>query len=517
MSFATKLRAAIATNQSILCLGLDPNPEVMPAKYKAKYDSEIDSEIYHDRAVESLWEWMNFIIQSTSKLVCAYKPTLGFYTAMGAAGLELLAKTLAAIPPEIPIILDAKHADLNSSSVMAKTVFAQWGVDAITLSPYIGQDLAARFLMYPDKAIFVSCYSSNSTAQNFQSYPSADSPLYLNVVQNCQAWAGQEQLMLEVGAANPDALAKVRSLAPERLILARSIWASSQPDTSDSNKPKIENLSAILHAGLDANGGGLILPVNQDALALGDPSELVRSLRDEVNQAIAITANQRPTCDLWIPNVCLLDHQGPPHANSLTQMPHANLPHANLIMQLFDIGCITFEETLQASGQIFPYYIDLRRIISNPQVFDAVISTYAEILRNLKFDRIAGIPYGSLPTASGLALRLNYPLIFPRKEVKAYGARRLIEGNYEAGETIVVVDDILISGKSAIEGAQKIESCGLKVRDIVVFIDHEAGVCDRIQKSGYSPHAVLKISEINETLYQSGRINEKQFLALSHS
>lgn len=488
MSFASKLRAAIATNQSILCLGLDPNPEVMPAKYKAKYD------------VDSLWEWMNFIIQSTANLVCAYKPTLGFYTALGASGLDLLSKTLAAIPPEIPIILDAKQADLNSSSVMAKTVFEEWGVDAITLSPYVGQDLAARFLMYPDKAVFVSCYSSNTTAQDFQEYPNLENPLYLNVVRNCQAWAGMENLALEVGAANPEALAKVRSLAPERLILARSIWANSQ---GKANQYKIENLAAILNAGLDANGDGLILPVNQDALAIGEPAQFVRSLRDEVNQAIAVTAHQRPSCDLWMPNVCLLDRQG-----------H---PHANLILQLFDIGCISFEETVQASGQVFPYYIDLRKIISNPQVFDAVIGTYAEILQDLKFDRIAGIPYGSLPTASGLALRLNFPLIFPRKEVKAYGARRLIEGNYEAGETIVVVDDILISGKSAIEGAQKIESCGLKVRDIVVFIDHEAGVCDRIQKSGYSPHAVLKISEINETLFQSGRINEKQFLALSHS
>ena len=498
MSFASKLRTAIATNQSILCLGLDPNPEVMPAKYKAKYESEINSEVYHDRAVADLWEWMNFIIQSTADLVCAYKPTLGFYTALGSAGLDLLAKTLAAIPPEIPIILDAKHADLNSSTVMARTAFEKWGVDAITLSPYIGQDLAARFLMYPDKAIFVSCYSSNTTAQDFQEYPSPNQPLYLNVVQTCQAWAGLENLGLEIGAAVPDALAKVRSLAPERFILARSIWANSQ-----DNSQKIENLAAILSAGLDANGSGLILPVNQDALASGEPSQLLRSLRDEVNQAIALTAHDRPTCDLWMPNVCLLDQQA-----------H---PHANLILQLFDIGCITFEETVQASGQVFPYYIDLRRIISNPQVFESVIGTYAEILQNLKFDRIAGIPYGSLPTASGLALRLNFPLIFPRKEVKAYGARRLIEGNYESGETIVVVDDILISGKSAIEGAQKIESCGLKVRDIVVFIDHESGVCDRIQKSGYSPHAVLKISEINETLYQSGRINEKQFLALSHS
>ncbi|OYQ62974.1 orotidine-5'-phosphate decarboxylase [Pseudanabaena sp. SR411] len=498
MSFASKLRTAIATNQSILCLGLDPNPEVMPDKYKARYDSEMKSGAYPDHAVAYLWEWMNFIIQSTANLVCAYKPTLGFYTALGAGGLELLAKTLEAIPPEIPIILDAKHTDLNSSTVIAKTAFEQWGVDAITLSPYLGQDLAARFLMYPDKAIFVSCYSSNTTAQDFQEYPNLEQPLYLNVVQNCQAWAGMDNLALEIGAANPEALAKVRSLAPERLILARSIWANSQ-----GSGQRIENLAAILNAGLDANGGGLILPVNQDALAIGEPAQLVRSLRDEVNQAISLTTHQRPTCDLWMPNVCLLDQAG-----------H---PHSNLILQLFDIGCITFEETVQASGQVFPYYIDLRRIISNPQVFDAVIGTYAEILQDLKFDRIAGIPYGSLPTASGLALRLNFPLIFPRKEVKAYGARRLIEGNYEAGETIVVVDDILISGKSAIEGAQKIESCGLKVRDIVVFIDHESGVCDRIQESGYSPHAVLKISEINETLYQSGRITEKQFLALSHS
>jgi uridine monophosphate synthetase len=498
MSFASKLRTAIATNQSILCLGLDPNPEVMPAKYKAKYDSDLNAGVDPDRTVAYLWEWMNFIIQSTADLVCAYKPTLGFYTALGAGGLELLAKTLAAIPSEIPIILDAKHADLNSSSVMAKTAFEQWGVDAITLSPYTGQDLAARFLMYPDKAIFVSCYSSNTTAQAFQEYPNPEKPLYLNVVQNCQAWAGMDSLALEIGAANPAALAKVRSLAPERLILARSIWANSQ-----GTGQRIENLSAILNAGLDANGGSLILPVNQDALAMGEPAQLVRSLRDEVNIAIAATPHDRPACTLWMPNVCLLDQAG-----------H---PHANLILQLFDIGCITFEETLQASGQIFPYYIDLRRIISNPQVFEAVIGTYAEILQNLKFDRIAGIPYGSLPTASGLALRLNFPLIFPRKEVKAYGARRLIEGHYESGETIVVVDDILISGKSAIEGAEKIESCGLKVRDIVVFIDHESGVCDRIQKSGYSPHAVLKISEINETLYQAGRITEKQFVALSHS
>ena len=111
-------------------------------------------------------------------------------------------------------------------------------------------------------------------------------------------------------------------------------------------------------------------------------------------------------------------------------------------------------------------------------------------------------------------MRLNYPMIFPRKEVKAHGARRLVEGNYVAGEKIVVVDDVLISGKSAIEGAQKLQSVGLKVQDIVVLIDHEKGVMDRLARNGYTGHAVLGISEIAETLFAAGRLNEDQLKAL---
>jgi uridine monophosphate synthetase len=138
-------------------------------------------------------------------------------------------------------------------------------------------------------------------------------------------------------------------------------------------------------------------------------------------------------------------------------------------------------------------------------------------LQDLTFDRIAGIPYGSLPTATGLALHLNRPLIFPRKEVKAHGARRAIEGNFHAGETIAVVDDILITGKSVMEGAEKLKNNGLNVRDIVVLIDHEHGVRDKLAQNGYQGHAVFKISEIVQTLYQAGRINDEQLATLSRS
>ena len=140
-----------------------------------------------------------------------------------------------------------------------------------------------------------------------------------------------------------------------------------------------------------------------------------------------------------------------------------------------------------------------------------MIQAYGGILKNLTFDRIAGIPYGALPTATGLALHLSRPMIFPRKEVKAHGTRRLIEGNFHPGETAIVIDDILISGKSVMEGAAKLESAGLKVEDIVVFIDHEAGVKQRLASNGYQAHSVLNISEITETLYEAGRITAQQY------
>ena len=105
-------------------------------------------------------------------------------------------------------------------------------------------------------------------------------------------------------------------------------------------------------------------------------------------------------------------------------------------------------------------------------------------------------------------------MIFPRKEVKAHGTRKLIEGHFNEGELVVVVDDILISGNSAIEGAQKLESARLRVQDIVVFIDHEEGVKDRVKAAGYNAYSVLTISEITRTLYEAGRIDKRQYKSI---
>jgi len=477
MNFFEKLNTAITKNQSLLFVGLDPNLEMLPSRF-----------CQHNSNIDNLWDWLQYQINQTADLVCAYKPTFGFYKALGAPGMELLHNTLKAIPSNIPIILDAKHGDLNTSTIFAKTIFEEWQVDAVTLSPYSGQDHIAPFLVYPGKAVFVLCCTSNQGAIALQQYSTNDSPLYLRVVEEAKNWGTPEQLALEVGSTNPDIFARIRKAAPERLILARSIWAEGGGD-----------LTQTLTAGLNNNGDGLLIPVPLEMLVNDNPAEQIQSLREAVNLVRNQVISEGSTCDLWIADVCFLNQH----------------PYQDLILQLYDIGCILFGNFVQASGATFSYYIDLRKIISNPQIFHQILNAYADILKDLNFDRIAGIPYGSLPTATGLALRLNYPMIFPRKEVKAHGTRRVIEGNFQPGETIVVVDDILISGKSVMEGAEKIKSAGLNVEDIVVFMDHEQGVKDRLKANGYRAHSVLTISEITETLYQAGRINEEQFQAFA--
>lgn len=473
MNFTDKLYQAIANNQSLLIVGLDPNPEMMPPKY-----------LHGDRnLIESTEAWLLWVINSTSDRVCAYKPTLGFYQALGIAGLQLLKRVLAAIPPSIPIILDAKHSDLNTSTVFAKAMFEQWQVDAVTLTPYAGQDHAAPFLVYSDKAVFILAHTSNPKAETLQRYPNLEQPFYLQVVQEAQTWATPQQLYLEVGTTNIEVLKKIRAIAPERTILLRSLWS------------KKNNLEALIDAGLNSIGEGLLIPIPQDFLADDNLALKVDELNQKLNNFREAKLDRGASCELWTPNVCLLTQH----------------PYQSLILELFDIGCLLFGEYVQASGATFSYYIDLRKVISNPHLFNQVLDAYEDIVSQLEFDRIAGIPYGALPTATGLALNLQRPMIFPRKEVKAHGTRRLIEGNFYPGETVVVIDDILISGKSVMEGADKLKSAGLKIEDIVVFIDHEGGVKDRLADNGYRAHSVLSISEITATLYEAGRINDEQY------
>ena len=483
MGFFLQLTDAIAQRQSLLVTGLDPNPEMLHswAASRGMAGRSFLSQARH---------WIKAVIEATAPHVCAYKPSLGFYQALGPVGLELLLEVRDLVPRDLPLIVDAKHGDLNSSSVLANYLFRELGADAVTLSPLAGQDIAAPFLLYPEKAVVITCHSSNQAARLLQHFPTEEDPLYLRIVAESQLWATPEQLLLEVGTSDAEVLARVRQAAPERFLLLRSLWGEE------------EKLQAMLAAGLGSAGDGLLLPLPQNLLVEEGLSERAALLKQRINSIRDQLLEQRhsqdeqESCSLWLPNRQQSD------------------PMVDLIVELYDIGCLLFGDFVQASGAIFSYYIDLRQIISNPNLFHRVLHAYAGLLGKLEFDRIAGIPYGSLPTATGLSLQLHKPLLYPRKEVKAHGARRLIEGDFEPGDRVVVVDDILITGGSVLDGIAKLETSGLVVTDVVVFIDHggdhDRQAKQRLADAGYRLHAVIDIQRITAVLHAAGRLSDAQ-------
>jgi uridine monophosphate synthetase len=269
----------------------------------------------------------------------------------------------------------------------------------------------------------------------------------------------------------------------------------------------------LLEAGLTASADGLLLPLPQHLLVEEGMEQGTRDLRRQIEamrHRLDVGAVDR--CSLWLPAPAdpLLSADADPDLDADLEPEPGPDPDAELILALFDLGCLLFGDYVQASGAVFNYYIDLRQIISAPNVFHRVLHAYAGLLEPLEFDRIAGIPYGSLPTATGLSLQLHTPLIYPRKEVKAHGARRLIEGDFNEGDTAVVVDDILITGGSVLDGIAKLESSGLVVRDVVVLIDHGGDAVERLAKSGVRCHPVLTIGRIVAVLHAAGRLSDSQ-------
>jgi uridine monophosphate synthetase len=183
-------------------------------------------------------------------------------------------------------------------------------------------------------------------------------------------------------------------------------------------------------------------------------------------------------------------------------------PMALLADGLLEAGCVKFGEFTLKSGLKSPIYIDLRQIITYPKLLEQVGAAYLPILRGLEFQRIAGLPYAAIPIATAISLRGNYPMLYPRKEVKAYGTKAGIEGEYHAGETVVVIDDLATTGGSKFEAIEKLTGAGLKVRDVVVLIDRQSGAKEALEAAGFRLHAVLTITELLDYWEKTGKVEQ---------
>jgi uridine monophosphate synthetase len=181
---------------------------------------------------------------------------------------------------------------------------------------------------------------------------------------------------------------------------------------------------------------------------------------------------------------------------------------ASLADELLAAGCIKFGEFTLKSGLKSPIYIDLRQIISHPKLLEQIGAAYLPLLKDLNFDRLAGLPYAAIPIATAVSLQGNFPMIYPRKEIKTYGTKAEIEGEYHAGETALVIDDLATTGGSKFEAIEKLTSAGLKVKDVVVLVDRQSGAKESLEQAGYSMHAVLTITQLLDHWEKDGKVGK---------
>ena len=287
MSFYAKLEAAAQKNETLLCVGLDPTPEACPEQFLALAQLSSEEAVQRpEKTCDALLAWNLAVIEATSDLVCCYKPNIAFYEALGQAGMALLRATIAAIPPDIPVLLDAKRGDVGSTAAAyARACFEDLGVDAVTLSPYLGQDSIAPFAAYKDKGLFVLCHTSNPTAGVFQSLSvrgkqnsDGESPLYMRVAKEAVSWSPSVGLV--VGATYPEALAEARAAAPNAWLLAPGVGAQGG------------DLDAALVAGLRPDGLGILIAATRSVTQAEDPRQAALSVRNRIKAAQATMRTQ---------------------------------------------------------------------------------------------------------------------------------------------------------------------------------------------------------------------------------
>ncbi|QCX54137.1 orotidine-5'-phosphate decarboxylase [Elizabethkingia sp. JS20170427COW] len=179
-------------------------------------------------------------------------------------------------------------------------------------------------------------------------------------------------------------------------------------------------------------------------------------------------------------------------------------------LEAYKLGIIKFGRFTLKSGIESPFYVDLRPLASDPKILKHLANYLLDMLPLDNFDLICGVPYAALPMATAMSLESYIPLIIKRKEAKAYGTKKLIEGIYQKGQNCLLVEDVITSGKSLIETIAEVENEGLKVSDIIVVLDRQQGGKERLAEKGYQVHTLFNITEIVEILQEEKLLDDEE-------
>ena len=261
--------AKLEKSGSMLCVGLDPEFEKLPARFQASQTP--------------LFDFNRWIVAETREVAASYKLNAAFYEAQGAAGVEEMARTVQWIRAEAPdavTICDAKRADIgNTNRGYVKAVFDEMGFDAVTLHPYLGGEALAPFLEREDKLNIVLCRTSNLGAGDLQDLLCDGKPLWQQVAAKVSGeWNARGNCALVVGATWPEEMKTVRAVAADVPFLVPGIGAQGG------------DVSQVVRAGVDGRGGGLMISSSRGVIFAESPRVAAKSLFDEIEAARSMVA-----------------------------------------------------------------------------------------------------------------------------------------------------------------------------------------------------------------------------------
>ncbi len=258
MRFTEKLAAAWRANNSLICVGLDPDLARLPA--------------HLPKSADGILSFNRAIVDATHDLVCAYKPQIAYFAAHQAE--DALLGTIEHIRknyPAIPVILDSKRGDIGSTAEQyAAEAFERYGADAVTINPYMGYDSAEPFLRHADKGVVVLCRTSNPGAADFQDLDVGGRPLFEVVAENVATkWNGNGNCMLVVGATWPEQMARVRAIVGDMPFLVPGVGAQGG------------DVEKLVRAGRTADGTGLVINSSRGILYASKGMDFAEAARAE--------------------------------------------------------------------------------------------------------------------------------------------------------------------------------------------------------------------------------------------
>jgi orotidine-5'-phosphate decarboxylase len=268
MHFMQSLQHAWTRNDSLVCVGLDPEPAKFPAHLRDTPDA--------------VFAFCAAIVDATADLVCAFKPQIAHFAALRAEdALERLIAHIHAKHPGVPVILDAKRGDIGSTAQHYVTeAFERFGADAVTLNPYMGRDSIQPFLDRADKGVILLCRTSNPGGADFQALDCGGQPLYLRVAETiAREWNTHGNCALVTGATWPEEIRQVRALVGNMPLLVPGIGAQGG------------DIEAVMRAGCTAGGGGLMINSSRGIIYAGHDEDFAATsraaaieLRDAINR-----------------------------------------------------------------------------------------------------------------------------------------------------------------------------------------------------------------------------------------